>query len=116
MSLTDLIKRRKNIVYQKSEGLNLAIYSINEFKDRRFTFRGFKNKYSGINGEELLNLLEKETGSTLIVYRYTTKVKKYTDRKGVSQMQIRIIGKASMMSRYNPFDMELNITTEMSMK
>lgn len=114
MSLTDLIKRRKNIVYQESEGLNLAIYSINEFKDRRFAFRGLKNKYSGINGEELQNLLEKETGSTLIVYRYKTKVKKYTDRKGVSQMQIRIIGKASMMSRYNPFDMELSITTEMS--
>ena len=116
MSLTDLIKRRKNVVYQESEGLNLAIYSINEFKDRRFTFRGFKNKYSGINGEELQNLLEKETGSTLIVYRYKTKVKKYTDRKGVSQMQIRLIGKASMMSRYNPFDIELFITTEISRK
>ena len=116
MTFIDLIKRRKNVTYQESEGLNLAVYSINEFKERRFTFKGFKNKYSGINGDQLQKLLEKETGSTLIVYRYKTKVKKYTDRKGVSQMQIRIIGKASMMSRYNPFDMELNIRTEMLRK
>ena len=113
MSLTDLIKRRKNVVLQESEGLNLAIYSINEFKDRRFAFRGFKKKYLGIDGDQLQNLLEKETGSTLIVYRYKTKVKKYTDRRGVSQMQIKISGKASMMSRYNPFDIELKIMTEM---
>jgi hypothetical protein len=49
---------------------------------------------------------------TLILYRYTTKVKKYTDRKGVSQIKMRLIGKASSMSRYNPLDIELNIITE----
>jgi hypothetical protein len=113
MFLTDFIKRRKNVVHQESEGINLAIYLINEFINRRFTFRGLKNKYSGIDGEELLNLLQKEIDSTLILYRYITKVKKYTDRKGVPQVKIRLIGKASSMNRYNPLDVELDITTEM---
>ncbi|GAG90668.1 unnamed protein product, partial [marine sediment metagenome] len=54
--------------------------------------------------------------SMLILYRYTTKVKKYTDRKGVSQVEIRLIGKASMRSGYNPLDIELGITTEMPEK
>ncbi len=113
MFLTDFIKRRKNVVHQESEGINLAVYLINEFKDRRFTFRGLKNKYSGIDGEELLKLLQKEIDSTLILYRYITSVKKYTDKKGFPQVKIRLIGKASSMNRYNPLDIELDIKTEM---
>lgn len=113
MFLTDFIKRRKNIVTQESEGINLAVYSINELKDRRFIFRGIENNYSGISGEELLRRLQEEMDSMLILYRYTTKIKKYDDRMGVSQMKIRLIGKASIMSRYNPFDIEMNIATEM---
>lgn len=112
MFLADFIKRRKNVVYEESDGINLAIYAINEFKNRRFTFRGLKNKYSGINGENLLKVLQEEMDSTLILYRYITKVKKYTDKKGVSQIKMRLIGKASSMSRYNPLDIELNIITE----
>ena len=112
MFLTDLIKRRKNIVLQESEGINLAIYLINECKDRRFTFRGLKNKYSGIDKEELLKLLQEEMDSMLVLYRYVTRAKKYTDKKGVSQVEIRLIGKASVMNKYNPLDIELNITTE----
>jgi len=112
MFLADFIKRRKNVVYEESDGINLAIYSINEFKSRRFTFRGVKNKYSGVDGENLLKLLQEEMDSTLILYRYITKEKKYTDKKGVSQIKMRLIGKASSMSRYNPLDIELNIITE----
>jgi len=113
MFLGDFIKGRKNVVHQESEGINLAVYLINEFKDRRFTFRGLKNKHSGIDAEELLKLLQKEMDSTLIIYRYVTSVKKYTDRKELPQVKIRIIGKASSMNRYNPLDIELDITTEM---
>jgi hypothetical protein len=112
MFLADFIKRRKNVVYEESDGINLAIYLINEFENRRFTFRGLKNKYSGIDRESLLRLLQEEMDGTLILYRYITKVKKYTDRKGVSQIKMRLIGKASSMSRYNPLDIELNIITE----
>ncbi|KPJ65596.1 MAG: hypothetical protein AMJ43_10405 [Coxiella sp. DG_40] len=113
MSLIDVIKRRKNIVCQESEGINLAIYLINEFKDRTFTFKGLKNKYLGLSGENLLKRIQEELDSMLILYRYTTKAKKYTDRKGVPQIEIKLAGKASTMSRYNPLDIELDIKTEM---
>ena len=113
MFLTDLIKRRKNIVNQESKGINLAIYLINEFKDRTFTFKGLKNKYFGIKGEELLKLIQEELESMIVLYSYTTRAKTYTDRKGVSQVKIRLIGKVSMMHRYNPLDIKLDITTEM---
>lgn len=112
MLFIDFIKRRTNIINQESEGINLAIYLINEFKNRRFTLRGVKNKHSGIDAEELLILLQNEIDSTLILYRYITKVKKYTDRKGIPQVTIRLIGKASSMNRYNPLDIKLDITTE----
>jgi len=113
MSLIDVIKRRKNIVCQESEGINLAIYLINEFKDRTFTFKGLKNKYLGLSGENLLRRIQEELDSMLILYRYTTRVKKYTNREGVPQVEIKLAGKASTMSRYNPLDVELNIKTEM---
>jgi hypothetical protein len=112
MSLTDFIKRRKEVVHQEGEGINLAIYLINEFKDRRFTLRGLKNKYSGVGGEELLKLLKEEMEEMLILYRYITRAKKYVDRKGVYQVEIKLIGKASSIDRYNPLDIKLDITTE----
>jgi len=113
MFLIDVIKRRKNIVNQESEGVNLAIYLINEFKDRTFTFKGLKNKYFGIRWEQLLKLIQDELDGMLVLYRYTTKAKIYTDRKGVTQVKIRLIGKAGTMNRYHPLDIALDITTEM---
>ena len=113
MSLTDFIKRRKNIVNQESDGINLTIYLINELRGRTFTFKGLKNKYFGLSGESLLNRIQDELDGMLILYRYTTKVKRYTDRKGVPQVEIKLIGKASTMDRYNPLDIELNFKTEM---
>ena len=113
MFLSDLIQRRKNIVNQESKGINLAIYLINEFKDRTFTFKGLKNKYFGIRGEELLKLIQEELESMIVLYNYTTRAKTYTDRKGISQLQISLIGKVSMMHRYNPLDIKLDIITEM---
>ena len=116
MSLTDFIKRRTHIVNQENEGMNLAIYLINELQDRTFTFKGLKDKYFGLSGENFLKQIQEELDSTLILYRYTTKVKKYTNRKGVSQVEIRLIGKASMRSGYNPLDIALVIKTEMPKK
>ena len=113
MFVADLITRRKNIINQESKGINLAIYLINEFKDRTFTFKGLKNKYLGIRGEELLKLIQEELESMIVLYNYTTRAKTYTDRKGVSQVKISLIGKVSMMHRYNPLDIKLDITTEM---
>jgi hypothetical protein len=113
MSFTDLIKRRKNVVKRESSGVNLAIHLINEFKDRSFTFQGLKKKYFGIGGEELLKLIQDELESMVVLYNYTTRAKTYTDRKGIPQLQISLIGKVSMTHRYNPLDIQLDIATEM---
>ena len=112
MSFIDVIKRRNNIVTHESEGINLAISLISEFEGRTFTFRGSKNKYIGLRGEKLLKLIQEELDSMLVLYRYMTRAKTYTDRKGLSQVEIRLIGKASAMGRYNLLDIELDITTE----
>jgi len=112
ISPIDWLAGRKNIVNQESEGINLAIQTINEFKNRKFTFKALKNKYTEINGEELLRLINEEIEGMLIQYSYTTRVKKYIDKKGISQLTIRLNGRASTISRYNPLDIELNIATK----
>ena len=116
MFLTDLIKRRKNIVNQESKGISLAICLINEFKDRTFTFQGLKNKYFGIGAEELTKLIQEELERMVVLYNYTTRAKTYIDRKGISQLQINLMGKVSLMHRYNPLDIRLDITTENNTK
>ena len=116
MFLIDVIRGRKNIINQESEGINLAICLINEFQDRTFTFKGLKTRYFGLKEENLLKLIQEELDSMYILYRYTTRAKKYTDRKGISQAIIRLIGKASMRDGYNPLDIALVIKTEMPQK
>lgn len=112
MQLIDYLKKRKNTVEQESEGFNSAIHCIREFEGRKFTFKGLQKKYRGIDSDKLLKLLEDELNNMFVLYRYSTKIKKYTDRKGQSQLHLRLIGKAGMMSKYNPLDIQLDIMTE----
>jgi hypothetical protein len=113
LNLFDWLAGRKRIERKESAGISLAICLINEFQDRTFTLKGLKKEYFGLSPENLLKRIQEELDSMLILYRYTTKVKKYTDRKGVSQVKIRLVGRASVRSRYNPLDIEINIKTEM---
>jgi hypothetical protein len=112
MSIVDWIKKRKNIVKQESKGIDLAVYIINQFDGRKFTLRGLRKKYKGLSADMLLKLLREELESMLILYSYTTEVKTFTDKKGIPHAQIKLIGNASMMSRYNPLDITLRIATE----
>lgn len=89
---------------------------INKFQDRTFTLKGLKKKYSGLNGADLLKRIQEEMDSMLILYRYTTKIKTYIDRQGITQAEIRLLGKASTMSRYNPLDVELLVKSEIPNK
>ena len=112
MSLIDVIKRRSNIVTHESEGINLAISLIDEFKGRTFALRGTKKKYTKLGREELLKLIQEELDNMLVLYHYATRAKTYIDKKGVSQAEIRLVGRASTMNRFNPLDIEMGITTE----
>ena len=116
MSLVDSLKGRKNVTLQENDGINSAIHLINEFRDRTFTFKGLKKKYSKLDGTDLLKRIQEEMDSMLILYRYTTKIKTYIDKRGITQAEIRLLGKASTMSRYNPLDVELVVKTEIPNK
>ena len=112
MSLIDFIKRRTHVVQQERNGINLAINVINTFQDRAFTFKGLKDKYSGLSSRKLITLIQEELDNMLILYSYTTKIKTYIDKNGVSQAEIKLLGRAGVRTRYNPLDVELNIKTE----
>ncbi len=111
MSLIDIIARRKSIAVYESDGFDMAICTLNEFSDRKFVFRGLEHKYTGISGDIVIKLLHNEMDTALILYRYATKVKKYTDRNGVLQIQIKVFGQAGTLGRYNPLDVEMYIST-----
>jgi len=112
VSLIDLIKRRRQVIDWECEGINLALYLINQFQERTFAFKGLKRKYVGLSSDELLKKLQDELDSMLILYRYTTKAKKYVDESDIPQAEIRLVGKASTMGRFNPLDIKLDIKTE----
>ena len=112
MSIIDFIKRRKNVSCQESDDINSAIQLINEFKNRTFVFKGTKKKYFGLSQENLLIKLQEDMDNMLVLYRYTTNIKKYIDKKGVANAEIKLYGKVSGMSRYNPLDIEMEIKTK----
>ena len=112
MSIIDFMKKRKNVTYQQSDGINSAIQLINEFKNRTFVFKGTKKKYFGISQEDILIKLQEEMDNMLVLYRYTTSIKTYVDKKGVTHAEIKLYGKVSGMDRYNPLDIEMEIKTE----
>jgi hypothetical protein len=112
MSLTDIIKGRKNVVKQESKGTNLAISLINEFKDRKFTLKGLEKNYLALTADQLLKLIQAELENMIVQYNYTTRAKTYTDRRGTAQLQMSLVGKVSMLHRYNPLDIKIDIKTE----
>lgn len=112
MRLIDFIKKRKDVIEVEGEGINSAIHSIHEFEGRSFTFKGLMKKYKGLNIDRLLEQLQDELNSMAVLYRYSTHIKRYTDRNGQPQMHVKLIGKAGMMSKYNPLDIQLVVMTE----
>lgn len=112
MPLIDWIKRRKNVSRRENQGLDLATTAIQKYPDRQFIFKAFNKQYVGIDSGRLQELLKQETNSTTLVYRYKTSTLEYTDAKGISQLEILITAKASMMTRYNPLDQSLQIKTQ----
>jgi hypothetical protein len=112
MSIIDRIKGRKNITYEEAEGVHLITHYVKKYEGRKFYLRGLKKSYTGLSNNELLRILQTEMDNMLVLYRYMTKVKQYQNRKGNFHCDIKIIGKAGMMSRYNMLDIELDVKTE----
>jgi len=112
VSIVDWIKGRKNITCDEAEGIHLITHYVKKYEGRRFYLKGLKKNYSGLSDDELFKKLQIEMNNMLVLYRYMTTVKQYKNRKGNSHCDIKIVGKAGMMNRYNMLDIELDIKTE----
>ena len=108
-NLIDWLAGRKHIKFKEGAGLSLAIHTIEEFAGRTFGCPETSPKTSGIDKEEILELIQKELPS---YYDYRANIKKYIDRKGIPQAQIEIVGSIGISRRYNPLDRTFHIATE----
>ena len=108
-NLIDWLAGRKCIEHKQGQGLSLAIQTIEEFGGRTFKCAETTPKTSSIYTEEILKLIQEELPS---YYDYTTRVRKYVDRKGIPQVEIEIVGRIGISKRYNPLDKTFHIATE----
>lgn len=108
-TIIDWLAGRKNIEKAKAPGTSLAIQTIEEFHGRTFSCPETTPKTSGIQREEILVLIKEELPS---YYGYTTRIKKFVDRRGILQAKIELVGSLSVLERYNPFNRIFHITTE----
>jgi|GEM_PF-780760 len=108
-SVIDWLFRRKHVTHKEGQGLNLAIQTVERFVGRTFTCPETAPKTSGIDREEILELIQQELPGH---YDYTSRVKTYLNRKGIPQAQIEIVGSIGISNRYNPLDRTFHITTE----
>ncbi len=108
-TIIDWLSGRKCIERKKAQGLSLAIQTIEEFAGRTFICPETTPKTSGIYRQEILELIQEELPG---YYDYTTRVKKYIDRKEIPQAEIEIVGSIGISKRYNPLDKTFHIATE----
>jgi len=111
-NLIDWLARKKSVEYSEGEGLNLAVQIAKEFEGRTFGCKERKSGPSGVSAEEIRRFIQEELPD---YYNYTTKVKTYIDKKGISQAEIEIagsIGLSRQFNRYNPLNRTFYIKTE----
>jgi hypothetical protein len=108
-TIVDWLAGRKCVEHQEGQGLDLAAQTIEKFSGRTFRCPETAPKTSGIQSEEMLRLIQEELPT---YYDYTTRVKEYVNRKGVSQAEIEIVRSLSALKRYNPLDVTFHIATE----
>ena len=107
--IIDWLAGRRRIEFKEGAGLSLAIQTIEEFAGRTFACPETTPKTSGIYSDEILESIQEELPS---YYDYTTKVKKYIDRKGIPQVEMEIIARTGISKRYNPLDRTFHVATE----
>jgi hypothetical protein len=108
-SIINWLLGRKHVEHKEAPGIGLAIQTLEDFVGRTFMCPETAPKTSGIHREEILELIQEKLPP---YYDYTTRVKTYLDRKGISQAQIEIIGNIAISKRYNPLDKTFHIRSE----
>jgi len=109
IDLLGWLKGRLVAEYNESGGINLALQTIERFKDRSFKFKGAGMKHRNIPAKEIVRFIKEELPS---YYTYTTKIKTFMDIKKTEQAHIIINGTLGVTGRYNPLDRSFTIKTE----
>ena len=112
MFLLDLLKGRLSVECNKSEGLGLALETVEMFKGRTFKVRGRGIRASHVPADEVARFIQEELPG---YYTYTTQVETFVDRQRVRHACVEIkgwIGLSRQMNRYNPLDITCTIRTE----
>ena len=110
--LLNWIRRRGSIQHNASDGLDLALKTVETLKDRRFSFRGPGMKYKAIPDVEIIKFIQDELPE---YYNYHTDVTTYRDRRKINQADIRILGWLGIRGAYrrpSPLDRTFIIRTE----
>ena len=110
-TVVDWLLGRKCIERKESQGISLAIRTIEEFSGRTFRCPEARPRAAGISEEEILGLIREELPS---YYDYTTRTKRYLNRSGIAQAEIELVGSIGLVDRYNPLDRTFHIATEPS--
>ena len=104
--------RRRQVEYEQGEGLDLAVQTVSELRERTFKVLGLESKHTGIDGDEITRFIQKELPS---YYAYTTKVKRHFDRRGIHHTKVEMVVNIRVtraLNRYNPLNKTFRITTE----
>jgi hypothetical protein len=111
-TLLEWIKGKSEVKCQESQGIDLAIRTIEKYGKRTFKFRGPIMRYSGIPTEEIARFLREELPE---YYNYYVSIRTYLNRQNIPQAEIEItgiIGLRGKSGRYNPLDIKFFIKTE----
>jgi len=106
------IRKRTSIEHNASDGLDLALETVETLKDRSFSFKGPGMKYKAIPDAEIIRFIQDELPE---YYNYHTHVTTYRNRRKVKQAGIRILGWLGIRGQYrrpSPLDRNFIIKTE----
>ncbi len=112
MSLLDCLKGNQSIEHRRSDGLGMAVATLERFPGRSFRFKGVGMNASGVPVEEVIRFVQEELPQ---YYNYTTHAKTYADKNKIPQARIEITGTMGIskkLNRYNPLDVSCTIQSE----
>ena len=112
MSFWNRITARRSVQRTESDGLTLALATVEDFKHRTFRFKGMGMKASRLPAAEVTRFIRDEMPD---YYNYTSRVTTRLDMHCVRHAAIEITGTMGVsrgLNRYNPLDVTCTIKTE----
>jgi hypothetical protein len=109
--LIDFFQKRKVIEQKSSDGLELAIETIESLQGRSFILQGLRMRYKNQPDTEVLRFIQEDLSWN---YNYSSSVTRSIDSKGTQYIRIKIEGWAGLRAQFrrpSPFDRKVVIKT-----